>query len=430
MTKETKIMYFLCNNVLINSICRYIVKRYYNDIIESFREIGKQDFKLEDNTKFDIDHFINIEYLIQILFPFVFTDDKLAKIVSDFKMLNNQKEKMEFFLNINNLASEKINREYKNDREFWNEIENSIENACFTKLLSPLAHRYLKIYSQTVNLELINNIVIELQEEYKSWKYNKSQYKSVYPNIIIYFWISFLFIDKKLLYYFFDKLNLPLPHSFDHNQIDYIREMAPKLRIASYLNEEYANYKKLYNPVARDFYFGVDNPEESELLLENNPMVEEVDIEEEKKEKRYLDRLSHFTKPKLIKLLEKFRDRKEPFVHKETKNKNWLFVFGMNGDTPPKGFEKIKWEAKYNGRPAKGALIDFLELLGYDINQLYEVDSIKILNECFECYNPDNKLVPIDQNDFHYKKKTKEREHSKMFYNIFKEIIEGIEKQP
>lgn len=376
--------------------------------------------------------YIDIYSIINILFPYLYSEDEIEKLDDLItNHINNDDYDAvldilkDFFKDID----DRKNNVYKNEREY-----DAAQNDAFLK--NEIVSREdsnrsisesVKDFIQTIKIS--KYLVIHYQDEYESWKYLESEHKSLTAFInrkYLYFLCYNYYIDGKYTYYFFETLNEP--QAFAKDQIDYIREMAPKLRISSYLNEEYAKYKKLYNPDAREFDFGVDEPEE-ETTIEEQLLPESEQIEDEKKEKLHLGPLSHFTKPKLIKLLEKFRDRKEPFVHKETKNKNWLFVFGMNGDTPPQGFKKIKWEAKHNGRIAKGALIDFLELLGYDINQLYEVDSIKILNECFECYNPDNKLVPIDQNDFHYKKRTKERDHSKTFYDHFKRIIENIEKE-
>ena len=431
LIKENVVINFLTSKALLNSICRYVVKYNYSDIWDNLLVCSKVRLMSEENFKFDIERTIDIEYLIHLLLPYVYNNREIDTYLSKLKEISNPKEKLTYFLSIDKITSEIIKEEYKNNREFYEEIEKRIKNANFAKLITPLGSRVIKM-DKNIILQLSKFTTLEFKEEYNNWKNERYNYSSSYHLIqYYYFWIYYIFIDKQLLYYFFRILNEP--HAFDKNQIDYIREMAPKLRISSYLNEEYAEYKKWHNPDARDFDFGEDEPEEEvedeDVLLESE-QIDEADLKDENIEKLHLKRLSRFTKEQLIELLKKFRDRKEPFFHKKSKQKNWLFVFGMNGDTPPKGFEKIKWEAKYNGRIAKGALIDFLELLGYNIAQLYHVDSIKILNECFECYNNKNEKSPIDQNDFHYIGKTKEREYSKAFYNIFKEIIEGIEKQP
>lgn len=377
---------------------------------------------------------------LQIFFPDLYNYEEQQEFIHKLSIVKNREEYSRILNEYTDIFSNRIKEEYGSIRQFKKEVNDKLLTSKSTfsdenLLVDNINEKLNETYKF---MSILNNLVLKHKGEYDSWKYQSLF--SQYVNTDICKAISFSFynfaIDNCLLKYFFHALN---QNRFAIRQIDYIKEMAPKLGIASYLNEEYKNHIKKYNLNSHDFNFGVDDQEEPELLLlespkaqlllENNPMAEEANIEDEKKEKLHLDPLSRFTKDQLIKLLEKFRDRKEPFVHKETKNKNWLFVFGMNGDTPPQGFKKIKWEAKHNGRIAKGALIDFLELLGYDINQLYEVDSIKILNECFECYNPDNKLVPIDQNDFHYKKRTKERDHSKTFYDHFKRIIENIEKE-
>ena len=437
----SKINSLLSSEILSSTIISYWM---YVNKDELYRDLTEEENALLDKRS---DLYLSMCIImgpytfLQLFYPDLYTYEEQQELKDKLSIVKNREEYSRILNEYTDIFSSRIKNEYGSYREFKKVIKDKLLTKKQTISDENITNNNIK---KTINetykfFSIINNLVTKQKCEYDSWKYQSlfSQYVSTDICKTIVFFIYNFTIEENLLKYFFHALN---QNRFQIRQIDYIKEMAPKLRIASYLNEEYKNHIKKYNLNSHDFNFGVDDQEEPELLLlespkaqlllENNPMAEEADIEDEKKEKLHLGPLSRFTKEQLIELLKKFRDRKEPFVHKETKQNNWLFVFGMKSDTPPKGFEKIKWEAKYNGRPAKGALIDFLELLGYDINQLYEVDSIKILNECFECYNPDNKLVPIDQNDFHYKKKTKEREHSKMFYNIFKEIIEGIEKQP
>ena len=429
---KARVFILLDDSMLKNTIDFNFFKSHYEEIcrIPSNRELSQSGINESFNSAY-ICKCIGVELYFSLSYPNLYTLEELKYIDSVLSSLNDINEYKRNFEHFEKILNKRISDGYNNTREYQETIKNNTFSRFYEKsdreidndnLSCKLSFNYLLLYT-------CNVIVEKNKEEYKLWKKKSLTIKYIlkYFKAEISFYLLYEdYIENNMLYWFFNTLNIPL--AFAKDQIDYIREMAPKLRISSYLNEEYAKYKKLYNPDAREFDFGVDEPEE-ETTIEEQLLPESEQIEDEKKEKLHLGPLSHFTKPKLIKLLEKFRDRKEPFVHKETKQKNWLFVFGMKGDTPPKGFEKIKWEAKYNGRPAKGALIDFLEVLGYDIDKLYEVDSIKILNECFECYNPDNKLVPIDQNDFHYKKRTKERDHSKTFYDHFKRIIENIEKE-
>lgn len=430
LTKEKQVFNLLCSKILLNAILRYVVKHNYYNILDFIEASSEHEINFDDNKVCKIERLLNIQYLLQIFMPYIYNKNEITSFINNFRNIQNPNEKLKFFNNFVVSANKKLKNEYKNKREFEAEFEKKIKNANFLRFLSPVAYRLIKKIN--FDLEFIRFIILEFNEEYTLWKADKFTYPANCPAFIYMFGIYYLALDNNLLYYFFGAINEPL--AFDKNQIEYILEMAPKLRIASYLNKEYSNYKKLYNPDARDFDFGKEDEAEKEVededVLLESEQIDEADLKDENIEKLHLKRLSRFTKEQLIELLKKFRDRKEPFVHKKTKQKNWLFVFGMNGDTPPKGFEKIKWEAKYNNRPAKGALIDFLELLGYDIDQLYNANSIKILNECFECYNKQNEKVPIDQNDFHYIGKTKEREYSKTHYKIFKEMIESIEKQP
>lgn len=374
---------------------------------------------------------------INTLFPNIFEEDEIDEYeIKITECLEKDENISPIIESINEKFKDRVRIEYENMRAYESEIQdrflvNDIENK------NDLSNYDIseEIIEWCESLKYSSYIVNHYREEYESWIGLDDMYKSLlYLSEPKYrfFHIYYHHVDGLYLFYFFDTLNEQ--RKFNKFQIEYIREMAPKLQISSYMNEEYAKYKKWHNPDARVFDFGKEDEAEKEVededVLLESEQIDEADLKDENIEKLHLKRLSRFTKEQLIELLKKFRDRKEPFVHKKTKQKNWLFVFGMSGDIPPKGFEKIKWEAKYNNRPAKGALIDFLELLGYDIDQLYNVNSIKILNECFECYNKQNEKVPIDQNDFHYIGKTKEREYSKTHYNIFKEIIEGILKQP
>lgn len=426
---------------IFNYINRYHANEQFSYLTKKDRQILDEN---GDSILYNCFKSIDFNYLVNTMYPHLFSYNEIEEVEDLLKKnTENKTIYLDLIYNFINEAENRVKNNHEN-REKYEELvikKIRINNITLNEESNDENNIYEEIQTWSHSLSIGKYIINNYWEEYKKWEFFCHRVKSLlyFTNDCKYtiFYNHYLYCSDRILFYLFSALNEP--NALDIEHINYILEMAPKLRIASYLNEEYAKYKKLYNPNAREFDFGVDDPEESEvlllespkdqLLLENNPMVEEADIEEEKKEKRHLNRLSHFTKEKLKELLKKFRDRKEPFVHKETKEKNWLFVFGMNGDTPPKGFKRIKWEAKHNGRIAKVALIDFLELLGYDINQLYEVDSIEIINECFECYNTDNNLVPIDQNDFHYNKRTKKRDHSKTFYDHFKRIIENIEKE-
>ena len=182
-----------------------------------------------------------------------------------------------------------------------------------------------------------------------------------------------------MLYWFFNTLNIPL--AFAKDQIDYIREMAPKLRISSYLNEEYAKYKKWYNPAARDFDFGEDDPEEEATVIS----------------KDHLERLSHFKEDKLTNLLDILKENQ--YIAENTRPKDWLFAFGMSGDEKPEFFKKIQWIGSSKNRGISPSyFIDFIGILGYDLNKIYFEKSkitISILNSCFMTTDK-----AIDQNSF------------------------------
>ena len=121
--------------------------------------------------------------------------------------------------------------------------------------------------------------------------------------------------------------------------------MAPKLRISSYLNEEYAKYKKWYNPAARDFDFGEDDPEEEATVIS----------------KDHLERLSHFKEDKLTNLLDILKENQ--YIEKDTRPKDWLFAFGMSGDKKPEYFQKIQWIGRSNRGISPSYFIDFIGIL-------------------------------------------------------------------
>ena len=252
--KEYNMSIFLSSNILLNSICRYVLRCKYNEIVNHISSLGKQEINYDNGVKFDIERIVNITYLLKMLFPYLYDDNEIETFISQFVSINNTEEKVNFLINFASASANRIKNEYQYTREFYEEVEKCIKEFYYSKLITPLGQRYLKLSRRS--LETSRFIVLEFIEEYNRWKIDNNSYPDAFPSIRYFYWPYYLFIDKQLLYYFFETLNER--HAFDKTQIEYILEMAPKLRIASYLNEEYAKYKKLYNLDAREFDFGVD----------------------------------------------------------------------------------------------------------------------------------------------------------------------------
>lgn len=333
--------------------------------------------------------YIDIYSIINILFPYLYSEDEIEKLDDLItNHINNDDYDAvldilkDFFKDID----DRKNNVYKNEREY-----DAAQNDAFLK--NEIVSREdsnrsisesVKDFIQTIKIS--KYLVIHYQDEYESWKYLESEHKSLTAFInrkYLYFLCYNYYIDGKYTYYFFETLNEP--QAFAKDQIDYIREMAPKLRISSYLNEEYAKYKKLYNPDARDFDFGKDEPEEEATVIS----------------KDHLERLSHFKEEKLTNLLDKLKENQ--YIEENTRPKDWLFAFGMSGDEKPEFFKKIQWiGSSKNKGISPSYFIDFIGILGYDLKKIYFEESkitISILNSCFMTTDK-----PIDQNSFNREK--------------------------
>lgn len=329
--------------------------------------------------------YIDIYSIINIVFPYLYSEDEIEKLDDLItNHINNDDYDAvldilkDFFKDID----DRKNNVYKNEREY-----DAAQNDAFLK--NEIVSREdsnrsisesVKDFIQTIKIS--KYLVIHYQDEYESWKYLESEHKSLTAFInrkYLYFLCYNYYIDGKYTYYFFETLNEP--QAFAKDQIDYIREMAPKLRISSYLNEEYAKYKKLYNPDARDFDFGKDEPEEEATVIS----------------KDHLERLSHFKEEKLTNLLDKLKENQ--YIEENTRPKDWLFAFGMSGDEKPEFFKKIQWiGSSKNKGISPSYFIDFIGILGYDLKKIYFEESkitISILNSCFMTTDK-----PIDQNSF------------------------------
>lgn len=354
----------------------------------------------EEEEKFLIDNFPallysmlnynNIHNIIDLFFPYLYSEEeidelekKLSNIISNNKDYNHVVDILtEFFKDLSSRKS----KEYKNEREFDNQVEKNLlkDIIITTKANNRFYPNNISYYKERIKIAIY--IIEYYKKEYEAWKYLSLPYKyfTSFCNRKYFTFFEYnLYVDGVLLNYFFETLNES--HAFGKDQIDYIREMAPKLRIASYLNEEYANYKKLYNPVARDFYFGEDDPEEEATVIS----------------KDHLERLSHFKEEKLTNLLDKLKENQ--YIEKDTRPKDWLFAFGMSGDKKPEYFQKIQWIGRSNNRGISPSYFtDFIGILGYDLKKIYFEESkitISILNSCFMTTNK-----PIDQNSFNREK--------------------------
>ena len=145
---------------------------------------------------------------------------------------------------------------------------------------------------------------------------------------------------------------------------------------------------------AVDYYLTYNEVVESDDL--NGNYVEET-------KQYHLNRLPHFTEDKFRELLKRFRKNDLNYIHKFTREEDWLFVFGLNGNTPPEGFKKVQWRGKNKKKQSQVSplkFVNFLEILGYKLNELYE--DVDLLNRFFFIAK-DDKDENIIKKDFNYK---------------------------
>ena len=320
---------------------------------------------------------------INTLFPNIFEEDEIDEYeIKITECLEKDENISPIIESINEKFKDRVRIEYENMRAYESEIQdrflvNDIENK------NDLSNYDIseEIIEWCESLKYSSYIVNHYREEYESWIGLDDMYKSLlYLSEPKYrfFHIYYHHVDGLYLFYFFDTLNEQ--RKFNKFQIDYIREMAPKLQISSYMNEEYAKYKKWHNPDARDFDFGEDEPEEEATVIS----------------KDHLERLSHFKEEKLTNLLDILKENQ--YIEKDTRPKDWLFAFGMSGDEKPEYFKKIQWIGRSSVGISPTYFTDFIGILGYDLKKIYFEKpkiTISILNNCFMTTDK-----PIDQNSF------------------------------
>ena len=325
----------------------------------------------------------DIHIAINTLFPNIFEEDEIDEYeIKITECLEKDENISPIIESINEKFKDRVRIEYENMRAYEREIQdrflvNDIENK------NDLSNYDIseKIIEWCKSIKYSSYIVNHYREEYESWIGLDDMYKSLlYLSEPKYrfFHIYYHHVDGLYLFYFFDTLNEQ--RKFNKFQIEYIREMARKLRISSYLNKEYAKYKKWHNPDARDFDFGEDEVEEEATVIS----------------KDHLERLSHFKEEKLTNLLEKLKENQ--YIAENTRPKDWLFAFGMSGDEKPEYFQKIQWIGKSNRGISPTYFTDFIGILGYDLNKIYFEKpkiTISILNSCFMTTDK-----AIDQNSF------------------------------
>ena len=381
---KARVFILLDDSMLKNTIDFNFFKSHYEEIcrIPSNRELSQSGINESFNSAY-ICKCIGVELYFSLSYPNLYTLEELKYIDSVLSSLNDINEYKRNFEHFEKILNKRISDGYNNTREYQETIKNNTFSRFYEKsdreidndnLSCKLSFNYLLLYT-------CNVIVEKNKEEYKLWKKKSLTIKYIlkYFKAEISFYLLYEdYIENNMLYWFFNTLNIPL--AFAKDQIDYIREMAPKLRISSYLNEEYAKYKKWYNPAARDFDFGEDDPEEEATVIS----------------KDHLERLSHFKKENLANLLDKLKENQ--YIEKDTRPKDWLFAFGMSGDEKPEYFKKIQWIGRSSVGISPTYFTDFIGILGYDLNKIYFEKpkiTISILNNCFMTTDK-----PIDQNSF------------------------------
>lgn len=377
---KARVFILLDDSMLKNTIDFNFFKSHYEEIcrIPSNRELSQSGIN-ETFHKAYLCKCIGVKLFFSLVYPDLYTCDELNYIDSVLSSLDDINEYKRNFEQFENILNERILEEYNNIREYRETAINNSISHFYEKYDSEIDNESLCSYYKM--LYVCNAIVENNKEEYKLWKRKSLLIKYIlkYFKAEVSFFIMYDdYIDNNQLYHFFNTLNIPL--AFDKTQIEYIREMAPKLQISSYLNKEYAKYKKWHNPDARDFDFGEDEAEEEATVIS----------------KDHLERLSHFKEEKLTNLLEKLKENQ--YIAENTRPKDWLFAFGMSGDEKPEYFQKIQWIGRSNRGISPTYFTDFIGILGYDLNKIYFEKpkiTISILNSCFMTTDK-----AIDQNSF------------------------------
>lgn len=378
----SKVAALLHSEILDTPICNYLETRKskFSDIDEVEINVSNTSFIKAMYTFFNS---VNINDYINDTFPYLYTNKEIDEFEKKISECIKNSEKYEIFQEILSIffkdLDKRIKLEYGSHRLFYERQRNT--NSLRDKHSYNLTDISMHVDSYKELIKEALYVVYHFNEEYELWKYSNDTIKAVtsFSNRKFECFSVFYYnADDQKLYDFFETLNEP--HAFDKMQKDYIRDMASKLRIASHLDQEYTNYKKLYNPDACDFVFGEDEAEEATVIS-----------------KDHLKRLSHFEEEKLTNLLEKLKENQ--YIEENTRPKDWLFAFGMSGDEKPEFFKKIQWIGSSKNRGISPSyFIDFIGILGYDLNKIYFEKSkitISILNSCFM-----TTVKAIDQNSF------------------------------
>ena len=411
---QSKVAALLSNKLLNSTMKASFFNKNFNGCPRKLTENELKDLNLTEELVLPyLCKAVGAKTYFDIYCPNIYTKEELCSIDSILSSSSEMDEYIKKFNEISYKSYEDINIIYPDIKEYISDIKSNSIN-----LLN--SERYDSIDDMEESVKNFNFILLfgyiyinENKNDYISWKRKTLLYKYISMMLDYKYRIYNLYedyIEKHALYLLFDTLNEP--NAFDITQKEYIYEMAPKLRIASHLNQEYANYKKLYNPDARDFDFGKDEAEEEiaieeQSIVKNNYEGKEIDDDQDTKKeadkRTHLPQLPHFKDDKkLLKLLQRFRKNDLNYIHKHTREEDWLFVFGLKGDTPPEGFEKVKWQGKNKKKPptiSPKKFINFLEILGYDLDELY--NDVGLLNRCFIA-NEGNK--EIHKKDFDCKK--------------------------
>ena len=408
----SKVTAFLRSQIIIQFINDFINKEHISCFFRN--KTKKEDKFIDENILkflYILTQGIEVKSLIDILYPYLYSDEEIENLDENIKKCHENNESYEVFsqilINFFGDLDTRLNDEYKNRRDYENVVKEKIQ-------IGKLDFKYdyddniqEEIEEARTRIKSVIYIVDNYKQEYDSWISSNDlimkQMMSLCNLKFYYFFYYYKYIDGFWLYNFFKAINATM--AYDMILIKYIRKTASKLRIASYLNEEYQKHIKNYNLKPHDFNFGEDEPEEveeEETAVEEQSVIkdnyEEADIDDER---THLTSLPHFKEDKLLKLLDRFKQNDLNYIHKFTKKENWLFVFGLKGDTPPEGFEKVQWRGKNKKKPptiSPKKFINLLEILGYNLDELYK--DVELLNRCFIAKEKDKKIL---QKDFDYK---------------------------
>lgn len=251
MNVQSKVATLLSNKLLSSTMYAFLVKNDFDDCCRKLTEYELAELNLTEELFLPyLCKALGVKTIFTYFYSDIYTKEELCDIDSFISSSSDINEYIERINKVLGKTYEEISAIYSNFKEYAADKKS--------KLIQDLkSDRYDNLDNIEESVQTFNSALLfvyvyvnENENGYKSWKRKTYLYK--YISMTLYFKYKLYglyedYIEKRALYLFFDTLNEV--NAFDITQKEYIYEMAPKLRIASYLNEEYAKYKKLYSAV-------------------------------------------------------------------------------------------------------------------------------------------------------------------------------------